>query len=127
MAKGRREGRAQDRPYCGRLRGRPGRLLAGPLAEGARHRGPRHPCCKRGGVAGAPACQDRLARHQGLETRLSWLAARRAGALKMCAIPTTAEEDAKRPHREREMRVGEQTAIMNRIKATLARLGIRNF
>jgi len=35
------------------------RLLAGPLAEGAWHRGPRHPCCKRGGVAGAPPCQDR--------------------------------------------------------------------
>src|SRR5215468_6408727 len=37
MAKGGREGRSQDRPYCGRLRGGPGRLLAGSLAEGARH------------------------------------------------------------------------------------------
>src|SRR5262249_42472513 len=46
---------------------------------------------------------------------------------KMCAIPTSAEEDAKRPHRERETLVGEQTTIINRIKATLARLGIRSF
>ena len=45
----------------------------------------------------------------------------------MAAIPTFAEEDAKRPHRERESLVGEQTTIINRIKATLARLGIRNF
>jgi len=44
----------------------------------------------------------------------------------MCAIPTFAEEDAKRPHRERETLVGEHTTIINRIKATLARLGIRN-
>jgi len=29
----------------------------------------------------------------------------------MVAIPTLAEEDAKRPHREREALVGEQTAI----------------
>ena len=38
-----------------------------------------------------------------------------------------AEEDAKRPNRERECLVGERTRIVNRIKATLARLGIRNF
>ena len=46
---------------------------------------------------------------------------------KMAAIPTFAEEDAKRPHRERETLVGEQTTIINRIKSTLARLGIRSF
>ena len=45
----------------------------------------------------------------------------------MAAVPTSAEEDAKRPHRERETLVGEQTTIINRIKGTLARLGIRNF
>jgi transposase len=44
----------------------------------------------------------------------------------MCAIPTIAEEDAKRPHRERETLVDDRTSIINRIKATLARLGIRN-
>ena len=45
----------------------------------------------------------------------------------MVRVPTLAEEDAKRPNRERESLVGERTRINNRIKATLARLGIRNF
>ena len=38
-----------------------------------------------------------------------------------------AEEDAKRPNRERECLVGERTRIINRMKGTLARLGIRTF
>jgi len=38
-----------------------------------------------------------------------------------------ADEDAKRPHRERENPVGEQSRIANRMKATLIRLGIRGF
>jgi transposase len=45
----------------------------------------------------------------------------------MAAIPTFAEEDAKRPSRERESLVGEQGRIVNRMKATLTRLGIRSF
>src|SRR5256886_7378030 len=45
----------------------------------------------------------------------------------MARVPTLAEEDAKRPNRERECLVGERTRIVNRIKATLARMGIRNF
>jgi transposase len=45
----------------------------------------------------------------------------------MAAIPTLAEEDAKRPNREREQLVGERTRIVNRMKSTLARLGIRGF
>jgi transposase len=45
----------------------------------------------------------------------------------MAAIPTLTEEDAKRPNRERESLVGEQGRIVNRMKPTLARLGIRNF
>src|SRR5580700_9599887 len=45
----------------------------------------------------------------------------------MARVPTSAEEDAKRPNRARECLVGERTRIVNRIKATLARLGIRNF
>ena len=73
--------RAQDRPHCHRIRDRPGRLLASTLAESSRHRSLRHSCCERGGVARAPACQDRSAGHQGLEARLSRLAARRTGAL----------------------------------------------
>src|SRR3954447_22830479 len=45
----------------------------------------------------------------------------------MAAIPTLEEEDARRPTREREGLVGERTRIVNRIKAALARLGVRGF
>ena len=45
----------------------------------------------------------------------------------MAAIPTLEEEDAKRPHREREQLVGKRTGIVNRIKAALVRVGIRGF
>lgn len=43
----------------------------------------------------------------------------------MAAIPTLAEEDARRPHRERDCLVRERTRIVNRMKSTLVRLGIR--
>ena len=45
----------------------------------------------------------------------------------MVLIPTTKDEDAKRPNRERQSLVGEQTRIVNRMKAALIRLGIRGF
>jgi transposase len=45
----------------------------------------------------------------------------------MVAIPTLDEEDAKRPSRERETLVSERTRLFNRMKAVLARLGIRSF
>ena len=45
----------------------------------------------------------------------------------MVAIPTLAEEDAKRPNREHESLVGERTRLVNRIKSGLVRLGIRTF
>ena len=45
----------------------------------------------------------------------------------MIAIPSLAEEDAKRPGREREALVGERTRIIKRFKSTLAWLGIRGF
>src|SRR3954468_4150030 len=45
----------------------------------------------------------------------------------MAAVPTLEEEDARRPNRERESLVGERTRVVNRIKANLARLGIRGF
>lgn len=45
----------------------------------------------------------------------------------MAAVPTLAQEDARRPSREREALVGERTRIVNRMKAALARLGIRDF
>ena len=57
---------------------------------------------------------------------LGWLRGEREHC-KMVAIPTIEDEDAKRPNRERENLVGEQTRIVNRMKAALSRLGIRNF
>src|SRR5829696_3337405 len=45
----------------------------------------------------------------------------------MAAVPTLEEEDARRPNRKRESLVGERTRVVNRMKATLARLGIRGF
>src|SRR5213080_4594611 len=57
---------------------------------------------------------------------LGWLRGERDHC-KMVAIPTTKDEDAKRPNRERQSLVGEQTRIVNRMKAALIRLGIRGF
>jgi transposase len=57
---------------------------------------------------------------------LGWLRGER-GHCTMARVPTIAEEDAKRPNRERECLVRERMRIANRMKATLARLGIRNF
>ena len=57
---------------------------------------------------------------------LGWLRGERDHC-SMAAIPSLEEEDAKRPSRERESLVSERTRIGNRIKSTLARLGIRGF
>ncbi len=45
----------------------------------------------------------------------------------MAAIPTLEEEDAKRPHRERDQLVAKRTGVVNRMKAALVQLGIRGF
>jgi transposase len=57
---------------------------------------------------------------------LGWLRGERDHC-KVVAIPTIKDEDAKRPNRERESLVGEQSRIVNRMKAALIRLGIRGF
>ncbi len=62
---------------------------------------------------------------QGL---LRVLAARHQGDHQICSVlrvPTPAEEDAKRPHREREHLVRERVRIENRIEALLVTQGIR--
>jgi transposase len=46
---------------------------------------------------------------------------------RMAALQTIDDEDAKRPHRERESLIAERTRIVNRMKGSLARLGIRTF
>jgi transposase len=57
---------------------------------------------------------------------LGWLRGER-GHCKMVAVPTLAEEDAKRPSRERETLVGEASRIITRVKSAFVRLGIRSF
>jgi transposase len=57
---------------------------------------------------------------------LGWLRGERDHC-SMVAIPSLEAEDARRPSREREALVGERTRVSNRIKSTLARLGIRGF
>jgi transposase len=48
-------------------------------------------------------------------------------ACRVVAVPSEAEEDAKRPHREYERLVKEQTSHRNRIKALLFAQGVRDF
>src|SRR5207248_836208 len=80
----------------------------------------------------AVAREHRRAKTDRLDTELlkrgflGWLRGER-GHCSMARVPTIAKEDAKRPNRERECLVGERTRIVNRMKATLARLGVRNF
>ena len=69
---------------------------------------------------------DRLDAAMLLRVFVGWLRGERDHC-GMVAIPTVDEEDAKRPSRERESLVGESTRIVNRMKSTLARLGIRGF
>jgi len=69
---------------------------------------------------------DRLDTAMLMRVFLGWLRGER-GHCGMVAIPTLEAEDAKRPSRERESLVGEQTRIANRMKSALAGLGIRGF
>jgi transposase len=69
---------------------------------------------------------DRLDTEHLKRAFVGWLRGER-GHCKMAAIPSFREKDAKRPSRERESLVGEQSRLVNRMKATLIRLGIRGF
>ena len=69
---------------------------------------------------------DRLDTEMLIRVFLGWLRGEPRHC-SMVAIPTLEEEDARRPSREREGLVGERTRIVNRMKAGLARLGIRGF
>src|ERR1700720_1503999 len=67
---------------------------------------------------------DRLDTELLKRSFLGWLRGERDHC-KMVAIPTTKDEDAKRPNREHESLVGEQSRIVNRMKAALIRLATR--
>jgi transposase len=69
---------------------------------------------------------DRLDTEMLKRAFLGWLRGE-AEHCQMVAIPTLAEEDARRPNRERDCLVRERTRIINRMKAALIRLGIRGF
>src|ERR1700693_1743074 len=69
---------------------------------------------------------DRLDTELLMRAVLGWL----RGEPKHCsmvAIPTLAEEDARRPNREHQPLVKECGRVVSRMKATMARLGVSNF
>lgn len=76
--------------------------------------------------------EHRRAKTDRLDTDLlkrafvGWLRGEREHC-KMVAIPTLHEEDAKRPNRERDCLVAEQSRLINRMKSILVLLGIRGF
>jgi transposase len=72
------------------------------------------------------AKSDRLDTQLLMRAVLGWLRGE-AKHCSMVAIPTLAEEDARRPNREHQTLVKECGRIVSRMKATMARLGIRNF
>ena len=69
---------------------------------------------------------DRLDTALLMRAFLGWLRGE-TGHCRMAAVPTLAEEDAKRPSREHETLAGECTRTINRLKSALVRLGIRDF
>lgn len=69
---------------------------------------------------------DRLDTEMLMRGFLGWLRGE-PGHCSMAGVPTVAEEDAKRPHREREVLISARTSLTNRMKATLIRFGVRNF
>lgn len=72
------------------------------------------------------AKSDRLDTQLLMRAVLGWLRGE-AKHCSMAAIPTLAEEDARRPTREHQTLVKECGRIVNRMKATMARLGVRGF
>jgi transposase len=69
---------------------------------------------------------DRLDTELLIRAFLGWL----RGEMRHCsmvAIPTIEEEDARRPNRERQNLVTEQTRLVNQMKAIFTRFGIRSF
>ena len=69
---------------------------------------------------------DRLDTEMLMRAFLGWLRGEKRHCT-MSAIPTVEIEDSRRPSREREKLVCDRTRIVNQMKSTLTRFGIRNF
>ena len=69
---------------------------------------------------------DRIDTQLLMRSFLGWLRGERKHC-SMAAVPTVAEEDARRPNREHQRLGEESTALISRMKSTLVRFGIRNF
>jgi transposase len=69
---------------------------------------------------------DRLDTQLLMRAFLGWLRGE-AKHCQMVAIPSLAEEDGRRPGRQRDTLVKERTRITNRIKSVLIRFGVRGF
>jgi transposase len=69
---------------------------------------------------------DRLDTEMLMRALLGWLRGE-PGHCRMVAIPTVAQEDARRPGRERDGLIAERTRLTNTIKAELALWGIQGF
>ncbi|MER9396491.1 MULTISPECIES: IS110 family transposase [unclassified Mesorhizobium] len=98
------------RAFCGRTASRHTAIHPASVAVSREHR---------------RAKTDRLDTELLMRAFLGWLRGEKRHC-SMAAIPTIEEEDARRPSRERESLVGEQTRLVNRIKAVLTRRGIRS-
>jgi transposase len=72
------------------------------------------------------AKSDRLDTELLMRAVLGWLRGE-AKHCSMVAIPTLAQEDARRPNREHQTLVKECGRVVSRMKATMARLGVRSF
>jgi transposase len=69
---------------------------------------------------------DRLDTELLMRAFVGWLRGEKRHC-SMVAIPTIEQEDARRPNRERQNLITEQTRIVNQMKAIFARFGIRTF
>ena len=69
---------------------------------------------------------DRLDTSMLLRALLGWLRGE-PDCCRMVAIPAIADEDSRRPGRERESLIRDRVRVVNRVKATMAWLGIRGF
>jgi transposase len=72
------------------------------------------------------AKSDRIDTELLMRSLLGWLRGEKRHC-SMVAIPTMTQEDTRRPGRERESLISDQTRIVNRVKAVLALFGIDGF